>query len=695
MAYDGLGEDFDPWEVETSIGVATLQAAQPGNEDGSSDDDDESVDLKPPSHDGPRACVLLGALALGGFGAVALLGLSSVWSQDGLPAEPASPEMHFKETSRLEVKPSAHSTPSVSLPDAPLPFVTHTQRHSVSCRSSGPNQVPTQDGRPMCWTHEQMLQHAANDQQHCFFAATRAFTLQALPCSETMHFCDEPLTMLPAKTGDVFSVCPDAELVDSNEPEDSKFLFSPPPPLPPPPPSPSLPRPSPPPPPPSPPPPPLAPASPTSSPFVSVSPDGARFIRNGQTYRFLGTTLWYGAHLGVKGAGGDRSRLQRELDDLRQLGVRHVRVIAGSQGPDDSPYRLVPSMQPSSDEFDREMLEGLDYLLMQLSERGMLAVIILNNFLPWSGGMAQYVAWAQGTTVPFPSWEDRSKFNQFVQQFYMEDDARDASYAFAEHVVMRRSSLTGISYRDDPTIMAWEMANAPRAMSMTKEFRNWARRFAAKIKGWDTNHLLTLGSEGDDPSSENVRGTNFHFEQAIPELDYTTIQMFPNDLGWYASDNAVGRTLPEAVAKCKAYLNEHTKISEQLKKPLVVDAIGLVRNGGATLPGSATTTRDEFMKSLLYEIALYVNRGRSVGGASFWGWAGEGRPEEHGIGMIRGRWYPGDAFTGDPPDQPQGRFSIYDQDTTTRAVIKEYAQKLNLPLPEKQSLEKPAGTPNP
>jgi mannan endo-1,4-beta-mannosidase len=421
-----------------------------------------------------------------------------------------------------------------------------------------------------------------------------------------------------------------------------------------------------------------------------------RFIRNGKTYRFLGATLWYGAHLGVKGEGGDRLRLQRELDDLLQLGVRHVRVIAGSQGPDDSPYRVVPSMQPTGEELNREMLEGLDYLLMQLSERGMLAVIILNNFLPWSGGMAQYVAWAQGTTVPFPSSEDRSKLNEFTQQFYMEEEARTASYTFAEHIVTRRNVLTGISYLDDPTIMAWEMANAPRALSMTKEFRNWIRRFATKIKGWDTNHLLTLGSEGDDPHTDNKRGTNFHFEQAIAELDYTTIQMFPNDVGWYSSDHAAGRTLPEAVAKCKEYLNQHTKISEQIKKPLVLDAIGLVRDAGATRPGSATTSRDEFLKSLLYEVTLYVNHGRGVGGASFWGWSGEGRPPvlredrpapvtgEVATDRRDGRWYRGDAFTGDPPDQTQGRFSIYDEDADTRAVIKDYAEKLNLPVPEKQ-----------
>ena len=43
VAYDSVTDDVDPWEIETAIGVATLQGARPSNEDGS-DDDDDSVD---------------------------------------------------------------------------------------------------------------------------------------------------------------------------------------------------------------------------------------------------------------------------------------------------------------------------------------------------------------------------------------------------------------------------------------------------------------------------------------------------------------------------------------------------------------------------------------------------------------------------------------------------------------------------
>lgn len=156
----------------------------------------------------------------------------------------------------------------------------------------------------------------------------------------------------------------------------------PPPPLPPcpPPPSPPPPPPSPPPPPPpSPPPPPPVPFSP----FVTAV--GGRLYRYGQPYRFIGTNLWAGMHLGaVTRAGGDRSRLIRELDRMVSLGIRNVRVLAASEGPDKvagwlpwraaTPWRVLPSMQPERGVYNQEIVLGLDFLLHQATARKLITL---------------------------------------------------------------------------------------------------------------------------------------------------------------------------------------------------------------------------------------------------------------------------------------------------------------------------------
>jgi mannan endo-1,4-beta-mannosidase len=61
-----------------------------------------------------------------------------------------------------------------------------------------------------------------------------------------------------------------------------------------------------------------------------------------------------------------------------------------------------------------------------------------------------------------------------------------------------------------------------------------------------------------------------------------------------------------------------------------------------------------------------------MAGVNFWAWGGEGRPA-----VPKGMWKLGDNFIGDPPHEPQGWYSIFDTDSSTIRIIKEYAGKIN------------------
>ena len=108
----------------------------------------------------------------------------------------------------------------------------------------------------------------------------------------------------------------------------------------------------------------------------------------GKEYKYLGVNYWYGANVASKGPGGDRQRLERELDNLAEMGVTNLRVMAASEGPDSEPYRMVPAMQISPGVYNEDVLDGLDYLLHEMRKRGMRAVMCLGNFWAWSGGKA-------------------------------------------------------------------------------------------------------------------------------------------------------------------------------------------------------------------------------------------------------------------------------------------------------------------
>lgn len=52
---------------------------------------------------------------------------------------------------------------------------------------------------------------------------------------------------------------------------------------------------------------------------------------------------------------------------------------------------------------------------------------------------------------------------------------------------------------------------------------------------------------------------------------------------------------------------------------------------------------------------------------NFWAYGGEGRPR-----TPAANWTEGDDFIGDPPHEPQGWYSVYNNDQTTLDLIKKF-----------------------
>ena len=71
---------------------------------------------------------------------------------------------------------------------------------------------------------------------------------------------------------------------------------------------------------------------------------------------------------------------------------------------------------------------------------------------------------------------------------------------------------------------------------------------------------------------------------------------------------------------------------------------------------------------MLYDSA---RAGTPVAGSNFWGWGGEGKSQNADF-----MWKKGDPFTGDPPQEPQGRNSIFISDVSTIGIIRDHAAKM-------------------
>ncbi len=406
--------------------------------------------------------------------------------------------------------------------------------------------------------------------------------------------------------------------------------------------------------------------------FVRV--ENMKFTRNGKPYYFMGTNFWYGLNLGSNGYGGNRARLMRELDRLSNMGVKNLRVMAGSEGPDTEPYRMVPAMQTEPGKYNEEVLAGLDFLLTEMAKRDMVAVMCMNDFWNWSGGMAQYLVWAGAAdSIPYPPPHpggDWTRYQEFTAQFYSNEKAMKLFEDHIRFIVTRRNSISGIAYKEDPTIMAWELGNEPRGINNKEAFLGWVDKTAGLFKELDSNHLVTTGSEGNTSSASS--GTDMMADHQSKNIDYSTIHIWVQNWGYYDPAKA-DSTYDAALSYALDYMKDHISVAEKLNKPVVLEEFGISRDKNDHTAGTPVTNRDKYYAALFEAVGREVKKGTGpMAGVNFWAWAGEGRPR-----IPAGLWKPGDEFIGDPPHEGQGWYSVYDTDSSTIAVIKKYAAMIN------------------
>jgi len=410
--------------------------------------------------------------------------------------------------------------------------------------------------------------------------------------------------------------------------------------------------------------------------FVEVL--GTRFILADAPYRYVGANLWYGAWLAADVQTGGRERLSRELDRLAALGIRNLRLLASAEL---SPLKnsITPAFRDSGSSYDMRLLQGLDWLLAELAKRQMTAVLYLTNFWEWSGGMMTYLYWVNGGRYidmndPAHPWPE---FPDCNAAFYGNTKAQALYRDYIRTVVTRVNSVTGKRYADDPTIMAWQLANEPRpggsdavAIPNLPNFYRWIDGTARYIKALDPNHLVCTGSEGLKGSIERADVvTAAHRSTAI---DYVTCHIWPGNWSWI--DPAKLATTHDAgAAKVHDYIAAHVGIAEALDKPLVIEEFGYPRDGPtAYAPADATVFRDRFYRQIYAAIEADVTRGGPLAGSNFWAWTGEARAAHADHRFQRGDT----AYMGDPPHEPQGWYGVFDSDGSTQALIRNHALAL-------------------
>jgi mannan endo-1,4-beta-mannosidase len=361
---------------------------------------------------------------------------------------------------------------------------------------------------------------------------------------------------------------------------------------------------------------------------------GDTLMLEGRPFFFTGANAYY---LMESAARGDTAAVRGVFAAAAGLGMRVLRTWAFH----DSPDSLDPAvLQYRPGAYNATALRALDYVVATANEYGLRLVLPLVNSWDDYGGMNQYARWRAGYPAAAPGQHARhgeahqrtlvrgargQSFRAAVTADWGHDDFyRDPLIRswFRDHmaVITRRvNTRNGVAYRDDPTIMAWELANEPRSMDPSGEtVAVWAEEMANELKSLDPAHLVGTGEEGFDVSPAGYDPDAYGGERWL--FDGTAGVAFTRNSALQAVDIMGTHLYPEAwnltPGTGNAWITDHVRIAGNLRKPLLVGEFG-VRSLKESVYGS-------WLSTALYEGAA---------GALVWQLLNDGRTDPEGFGV--------------------------------------------------------------
>lgn len=309
----------------------------------------------------------------------------------------------------------------------------------------------------------------------------------------------------------------------------------------------------------------------------AAPPAAAGFVLDGKPFCFAGANNYYAIYKPAP-------MVDDVLDSAQRLGLKVLRIWgmldrgsldglvpnADGAGEKDGVYFQYWDAARGRPAYNDGPtgLERLDYVLDAAAKRDLKLIVVLVNNWRAFGGMDQYLM-----------WYGREQHHEF----FTADETRQAYRAWVEHLLSRRNTLNSRPYRDDPTVLAWELANEPRCKSGTAFDRaegwdaatltTWAREMSSYVKSLAPNHLVSVGDEGFLASG----GEHWAYRQndgvdhaaltALPDVDFGTFHLYPDD---WSTPPGFG----------EKWIADHLDVARRLGKPTLLEEYGIKASRG-------------------------------------------------------------------------------------------------------------------
>ncbi len=292
-----------------------------------------------------------------------------------------------------------------------------------------------------------------------------------------------------------------------------------------------------------------------------VRANGPVFELDGRPFPVNGCNCYYAAHRGDP-------MTQAAFDLAESCGFNVLRTWAFLDVPEPRDFAWFQA-GPGLYNDGPNGLELLDRTIALAEQRGILLILPLVNYWDDFGGMNQYAKWLSLTRR---------------EDFYTDSRARDVYREWVRHLLLRVNTRTGRQYRDEPAIMAWELANESRCeiKGGCEVLHQWAEEMSGVVKALDGNHLVGLGDEGffrrawagRHRTYNGQHGVDCEALMGIGTLDFGSTHLYPDYEPEFSPEDFGSR-----------WIREHIEAGGRANKPMLIEEYGLKSDQAARRDG--------------------------------------------------------------------------------------------------------------
>jgi mannan endo-1,4-beta-mannosidase len=289
-----------------------------------------------------------------------------------------------------------------------------------------------------------------------------------------------------------------------------------------------------------------------------ISAKGTEFYDGDSTYRYVGTNNYYirSYYISKQSGAKNREKIDSIFAEAAKAGFKVIRVGSNGEALNES---LINKDDPTHDfrigpdKFNETAYKALDYVIDSAKRHNIRVILHFTDNWDYYGGVPVYAKWAG------------------VQKndFWVNDTCKILYKQTVDAFVKRRNTVSGVMYKDDPAIFAYDLMNEPRNENdqTSKQMNDWVAEMSSYVKSQDPNHMVTTGMEGFFLKEDGTHysGTDFIGSQKPVSIDFCTFHIYPANTYNHFSASTTKWIIENYVKQAH----------ETVKKPVVMEEYGI------------------------------------------------------------------------------------------------------------------------